>query len=85
MHFAGLHLGHFAQLVCVLRITTTLAGDFFKFDNVTNYMCDILRWPPLSQCIEFRILAWVWQCQLRSASSYLHVVMLPCSGCLQKS
>jgi len=44
---------------------------YFKSYHVSLYnMPDVLHWFPVSQSIEFRILIWVWRCQLGNASAY---------------
>ena len=77
--YAGLPLGHIAELERVLRSAARLVGGFSKFDHVLHYMRDILRWLPDSQHIQFWISVWVWQCHLGSAPTYLRELCCPIS------
>ena len=77
--YAGLPLGHIAQVERVLRAATRLGG-FAKFDHISHYMRDVLHWLPVSQRIQFRISVWVWQCQLGNAPAYLREFCCPTSG-----
>src|SRR6218665_2445852 len=67
------------MMICkfVLHTAARLVGDFKKFDHVMNYMCDILRWLPISQRIGYRI--WVWPCQLGSTPVCLQEFCCPTS------
>src|SRR6218665_55013 len=48
----------------VLRSVARLIGRIPKYDHISTYMRDILRWLPARQRIEYRMAALVWLCLL---------------------
>src|SRR6218665_196052 len=55
----------------VLRSAARLIGRIPKYDHISTYMRDILRWLPARQRIVYRMAALVWRCLLGLAPAYL--------------
>src|SRR6218665_3056340 len=64
----------------VMRSAARLIGKIQKFDHVTRYMLDVLRWLPVRQRIQYRVVSLVWRCQLGFAPAYLRGLCRPVSG-----
>ena len=53
-----------ARLTCldrILRSAARLIGQIPRFDHVSNYMLEVLRWLPVRQRIEYRIASLVYR------------------------
>src|SRR6218665_3393661 len=68
---AGLPSVRLACLDHILRSAARLIGQIPKFDHVTGYMLEVLRWLPVRQRIEYRVASLVWRCHLGIAPIYL--------------
>src|SRR6218665_1856448 len=65
----------------VHRAAARLIGGFRKFDNISQYMRDVLHWLPFPQRISYRITSLLWRCLSGSAPSYLRELCRPQSSC----
>src|SRR6218665_1010137 len=75
----GLPLGTFAPSDRVLRSAVSLVGRLPKFASITAYMRDVQHWLPISQRIQYRIIAIDSRYVLRCAPSYLCDLCCPVS------
>src|SRR6218665_693000 len=69
--YTGLPATRLSCLDRVLRSAARLIGRIPKYDHISIYMRDILRWLPARQRIEYRMAALVWRCLLDLAPAYL--------------
>src|SRR6218665_2198326 len=69
--YTGLPATRLSCLDRVLRSAARLIGRIPKYDHISTYMSDILRWLPARQRIEYRMAALVWRCLLGLDPAYL--------------
>src|SRR6218665_73789 len=69
--YTGLPATQLSCLDRVLRSAARLIGRILKYDHISIYMRDILRWLPARQRLEYRMAALVWRCLLGLAPAYL--------------
>src|SRR6218665_4010756 len=59
------------QCACAHDMSNRLIGRIPKYDHISSYLRDILRWLPARQRIDYRVAALVWRCLLGLAPAYL--------------
>ena len=69
--YTGLPATRLSCLDRVLRSAARLIGRIPKYDPISSYMRDILRWLSARLRIEYRMAALVWRCLLGFGPTYL--------------